>query len=152
MSRGSRRIPFGSRPVWRRAPALAWPAALVLFTSAACNDREVKEWTPGDHDRADKGGQVSGTALPGQEEASLVAVTWRQSCASCHGSGGRGDGPNGRMMKVPDLTRPDFQKGFSDDQIAEVIRKGRNQMPSFASLPPKVIDGLVKYVRSLGRP
>ena len=136
-------------PVEQRRRARCWPVALFLMLPA-CEDRDVQTWSPGDHDHADKAGQV-GTAAPGQEEASLVAVTWRQSCATCHGMGGRGDGPTGRMMKVPDLTRPDFQRGNSDEQIAEIIRKGRNQMPSFGSLPPKVVDGLVAHVRSLAR-
>jgi mono/diheme cytochrome c family protein len=123
---------------------------LIGFALAGCNEREVQTWSPGDHDHAQKGGQVSGTAAPGQEQASLVAVTWRQTCAPCHGMGGRGDGPTGRMMKVADLTGVDFGSR-SDEEIAKIIREGRNQMPAFSALPPAVVEGLVKHVRSLGR-
>jgi cytochrome c oxidase cbb3-type subunit 3 len=93
---------------------------------------------------------VSGTVAPGQEEASLIAVTWRQNCARCHGMAGRGDGPDGRMLRTPDLTRSDFQERYSDAEIAAIIKKGRNKMPSFKSLPDKVIDGLVRHVRRIG--
>lgn len=141
---------MNDRPIRMAARRLRLIAPLFIAALVSCEERDVKEWSPADHDHVDKGGQVSGSALPGQELASLVAVTWRQSCASCHGMGGRGDGPTGRMIKVPDLTRPDFQKDTSDEQIAEIIAKGRNKMPAFGSLPPKVIEGLVGHVRELG--
>lgn len=51
------------------------------------------------------------------------------------------------MMRSPDLTRPDWQARVTDDQIAEVIRKGRNKMPAF-DLPAPVISGLVSRIRS----
>lgn len=135
----------------RRLRCGPWLWVLFALALAACEDRDVETWTPADHDHADKkAGQVSGTAAPGQEQASLVAVTWRQSCASCHGMGGRGDGPTGRMMKMPDLSRPELQNR-SDEELAKVIREGRNQMPSFGSLPPAVVEGLVKHIRTLRR-
>jgi mono/diheme cytochrome c family protein len=112
---------------------------------------DVRQWAPADHEGESKGGrQVTGSAAPGEEDATLIAVTWRQNCARCHGPTGRGDGPEGRMLKVADLARPDFQNRASDADIAKVIRKGRNKMPAFETLPEKVVEGLVKHVRRLG--
>lgn len=142
-------------PASRRALTPTLGLILVLGTSlVACDSGggDVRPWKPEDHDKAgpDTGRQVSGTVAPGEEEASLIAVTWRQNCARCHGVAGRGDGPEGRMLRTPDLTRPDFQERYSDAEIAAVIKKGRNKMPAFGSLPDKVIEGLVRYVRRLG--
>jgi cytochrome c oxidase cbb3-type subunit 3 len=133
-----------------------WLRVLVLaLAGLACNGagEEIREWSPADHDNT-KGPaalQTSGTARPGHEGESLIAVAWQQSCARCHGPRGRGDGPEGPVLRVPDLTRPEWQDGTSDELISVVIRKGRNKMPAH-DLPPKVIEGLVKHVRSLRRP
>lgn len=51
------------------------------------------------------------------------------------------------MLRVPDLTRADWQESVSDEAIAETIRKGKNRMPAF-DLPPQVVDGLVRRIRS----
>jgi cytochrome c oxidase cbb3-type subunit 3 len=52
------------------------------------------------------------------------------------------------MVKAPDLSRPEWQAATSDEQIAAVIREGRNKMPRF-ELPPAVINVLVRRIRSL---
>ncbi len=130
---------------------LSLAAALLV----GCNDDAgpVREWTAADHTHNERPtGQVVGTAAPGEENATLVAVTWRQNCAVCHGRAGRGDGPQGRMLKVPNLARPDFQSGYSDEQIANVIKQGRNKMPAFGHLPPDVVRGLVGHIRSFAGP
>jgi hypothetical protein len=51
------------------------------------------------------------------------------------------------MLRVPDLTRADWQQRVTDQEIAETIRKGRNKMPAF-DLPAPVLDGLVKRIRA----
>jgi mono/diheme cytochrome c family protein len=124
--------------------ALAGLATVVLCL--ACDDGgEVRVWQPGDHDgEAKNAGQVDGVAAPGEEDATLVSMTWKQTCAQCHGMSGRGDGPQGRMLRVADLTATKA----SDEELANTIRKGRNQMPAFGeSLPPHVVDGLVRMIR-----
>lgn len=113
---------------------------------------EVRAWQPSDHD---------GTRAPGRQtpqdgvnkDASLgVAETvWQKTCASCHGAAGRGDGPLGPSMSAPDLTRPEWLAATSDEDIAKVIREGRNKMPAHADLPASTVDALVKRIRSKGR-
>lgn len=51
------------------------------------------------------------------------------------------------MLRAPDLTRPDWQDRVSDQDIATIIRNGKDKMPKF-DLPPQVLDGLVKRIRS----
>ena len=111
----------------------------------------VREWTPADHDQP-PGAQVPKAspkaAQPkGQPDGNLVELAWARSCTTCHGPLGRGDGPQGRMMKAPDLTRAEWQDRVSDDEIAQTIRKGRNSMPAF-DLPPNVLQGLVQRIRA----
>lgn len=129
-------------------------AALVLV---GCDSApgDVREWSPGDHDQApvtqgapNPRGAVS--ARPGAE-IDLVQLAWEKNCTLCHGARGRGDGPQGPMLRAPDLTRAEWQDRVSDAEIAETIRKGRNKMPAF-DLPPQVIQGLVLRIRTSKRP
>ena len=126
--------------------------SLVLMGLVGCDEGggDLRPWAPGDHDHAENAGQVAGTAVPGQENASLVRATWRNQCAQCHGPTGRGDGPQGRMLRVPDLNKSDWQSRATDATIANVIRRGRNKMPAFDKLPDDIVDGLVAHIRSFG--
>lgn len=51
------------------------------------------------------------------------------------------------MVRAPDLTRPDWQANISDEEMAAIIRKGKNKMPAF-DLPDQVVQGLVQRIRS----
>ena len=76
---------------------------------------------------------------------------WKQACASCHGPLGRGDGPLGPSLKAPDLTRDEWLSTVTDEQIATVIRNGKDKMPAHPDLPDSALDALVKRIRSKGR-
>ena len=130
---------------------LRWALIASIAALAACN-REVREWTPTDHDQpanADNGAPPP--RRPAGSEAApdenLIELAWQKSCATCHGPRGRGDGPEGPMVHAADLTRADWQDHITDAQMKETIRKGRNRMPPF-DLPPAVIDGLVLRIRA----
>jgi cytochrome c oxidase cbb3-type subunit 3 len=124
---------------------------VIASLAAACQGGgEVRERTAEDHDNNAQAGQVTGSAAPGEEDATLIGVAWQQNCARCHGRGGRGDGPEGPMYRPADLTRAAFQDQATDEDIKAVILKGRNKMPKFDHLPPKIVDGLVRHVRRLG--
>jgi cytochrome c oxidase cbb3-type subunit 3 len=111
----------------------------------------VREWTPTDHDQpAEQAGQpkASKAAQPkGQPDGNLVEMAWARSCATCHGQVGRGDGPQGKLAKAPDLTRADWQDRVTDEQIIDKIRKGGNGMPA-SELPAAVLQGLVQRIRA----
>ena len=112
----------------------------------------LKEWTPADHHSADddKGVPQSdrGPQMKGSETAELVDLAWRQQCTLCHGPMGQGDGPQGPMFRPPNLTDPEWQAKTGDDEIAAVIKNGKNKMPKF-DLPDDVVAGLVGHVRML---
>jgi hypothetical protein len=137
----------------RPLPSPRWLIVTFLFAMSGCgrSSSDVREWQPSDHDQAiGQQGQVAAKPSPSGQtgpDNSLVELAWQRNCASCHGPVGRGDGPQGPMMRAPDLTRAEWHTQVTDEQIAEVIRKGRNKMPAFESLPPQVITGLVARIR-----
>lgn len=153
----------GAAPVARfatRGAAFAVAAASVLLF--AC-DRPpsadgMREWSAADHDRAEEqsAGAGAGQAAPQPQrgekrdggESALIEVAWAQNCAICHGPVGHGDGPNGPMVKAPDLTREDWQGKIGDDDIAATIRTGKGKMPKF-DLPDPVVRGLVARIRAV---
>ncbi len=128
----------------------------VAFISA-CNPSpgEVREWTPADHDQPPRATNASPPGASargdGSAEAQLVEIAWQKHCLMCHGARGRGDGPQGPMMRAPDLTRAEWQERVTDQEILETIRKGRNRMPAF-DLPPQILEGLVKRIRANRQP
>jgi cytochrome c2 len=99
------------------------------------------------------------------------AETYRQCCAVCHGTAGKGDGPAASALKVapPDLStlarRHDGR--FPDAYVSEVVRNGVNvaahgtaEMPiwgplflaldsSFQSQTKLRIANLTNYIKSL---
>ncbi len=88
----------------------------------------------------------SGGNRPNSDEM-LVELTWNENCESCHGAEGRGDGPNGRLVKAPDLTRADWQDKVTDEQIADQIKNGKGLMPKF-DIPDVAVKGLVARIRA----
>ena len=93
--------------------------------------------------------------LHGQEAAQL----YEQTCAICHGIGGKGDGPNSRSLqpKPADLTV--VAKGKSDAYLIKVVSEGGPAvgksplMPSYKGvLDAKQIQSVVRYVKGLTAP
>lgn len=73
-------------------------------------------------------------------------VRFAQACAACHGAnaeGGRG----------PNLARSDRVRGFTDDELFNVIRRGvpGTAMPAFP-LPNNTIWQIAAFLRSLSTP
>lgn len=138
---------------------------LGLVLLAACQEprRELREWQPSDHQTPSGAGAADddGRAAPPPEtdadpaatEQRVATALFGSLCASCHGTEGRGDGP-GRppVAQIPDLTRAEWQRGRSDEEIARVIREGRGGfMPGFGErLSPAGVEALTRHVRRLG--
>jgi cytochrome c551/c552 len=98
----------------------------------------------------------SAPASPADEARTLA----QNRCASCHGAGGKGDGPNAATLPVKprDLSQKEWQKSVSDAQIRAVIVKGGAGVGKSMLMPPnpdleakpEVVDALVKMVRGYG--
>ena len=82
---------------------------------------------------------------------------YRERCASCHGDGGRGDGPSARSLQRPprDFRNPRWQHERSDNRIRTVIVQGGPAlglgpgMPASPDLSPADVDALVTCIRGL---
>ena len=125
----------------------------MMASLTACRSKPVREWRADDHDEEPGGGSAAGQvaavnpATAGSAGADALAeTTWRSTCAICHGMLGHGDGPNGPMVKAPDLTQ--VQATRNDEQLAATIRSGKGKMPAFPQLPPAVVAGLVRRIRA----
>jgi mono/diheme cytochrome c family protein len=138
-----------------RPEQLAW---FLLFGSliTACrrDPDDLREWRVEDHDHTStpNAAQVADPAPDAAVDpmgiSDVTIAAWKQRCVTCHGTVGRGDGPQGPMVRASDLTRPAWQASVNDAQIAQTIRTGRGSMPGF-DLPEATINGLVKLIRLL---
>jgi cytochrome c5 len=127
---------------------------LLALGALACgcdrSDAPVREWTAKDHDPPARptgapGGRVSDAGTP----PGMGGRLFESQCARCHGLGGKGDGPDGRPLGTPDISRHAWQAGATDEAIASVIESGRGAMPPF-QLGAPAVRALVSHVRSLG--
>lgn len=134
-----------------KIPACRSAALLLAISLAACDPApgDVREWTPADHDQPPAAQNAPprprGSAAAG--DLDLVELAWERNCTPCHGQRGRGDGPQGPMLRAPDLTRGEWQDKVNDPEMLETIKKGRNKMPAF-DLPEAVLKGLVQRIRA----
>ena len=103
----------------------------------------------------DQGQVVGGSVSPADAEAHDM---FTHVCAMCHGSEGRGDGPNGASLnpKPRDYTDQAWQASVTDDEIRKAILEGGPAVGKSAAMPPnptlrdkpEVVAALVKIVRS----
>lgn len=94
-------------------------------------------------------------AADGDAAKGKALYAGKGGCVNCHGPGGRGDGPAGKMLVPPpaDLTGPKT-KAKSDAELLKTIREGRSgtAMAAFkGQLSEQEIRDLLAYVRSLGK-
>jgi mono/diheme cytochrome c family protein len=93
------------------------------------------------------------TAVHGQDATSTKDLKageqlFKSKCSLCHGDDGSGNAPAGKALKAKDL-RSNEAQGLSDDELASMIKKGKNKMPAFGSLSDAQIKTLVAEVRHL---
>jgi mono/diheme cytochrome c family protein len=122
-------------------------------------------------------GLAAGPAQAEELASYTGAELYGRFCGSCHGAGGRGDGPVAATMKVevPDLTRLARRPGgFPEEQVRRIIdgreviaAHGRRSMPVWgyefagatvaepdagAAEAAALIERLVAHLRTLQRP
>lgn len=81
------------------------------------------------------------------------------TCAPCHGDGGKGDGPAGKIFKPPpqDHTNATYMDTMTDEDMTKIINfggaiKGKPSMPSNPQIRGDEMKALIAYVRSLSHP
>jgi cytochrome c oxidase cbb3-type subunit 3 len=139
-----------------RGPHL-WLVALSVVLVVGCGRNDAREWAAADHDQppdrpspaanTPRAAQPAGSSASANTNANVVEAAWKQQCSKCHGPSGKGDGPEGPMVKAFDLTSASWQASVTDAQIAATIAQGRGKMPAF-SLPPALVAALVGRIRA----
>jgi mono/diheme cytochrome c family protein len=101
---------------------------------------------------------TSATLAQDKEEGKKFYVTY---CSSCHGDGGKGDGPAAASLPVKPANHTDgnVMNKMSDKALMDIISKGGQAagksafMPAWGgSLRDKQIADIVAYLRSIANP
>lgn len=89
---------------------------------------------------------LAGTA-PGAQD---MAAVYKRQCASCHGGDGSGKTGPGKVFKLRDLRSAEVQSQ-SDEQLFDILNKGKGKMPAYANLGHDTLHGLVKHMREMAK-
>jgi cytochrome c6 len=87
--------------------------------------------------------------LPAQAADDAAASLYKAKCAGCHGADGSGSAM-GKKLGAHDFHSAEVQK-MSDEDLSKAISSGKNKMPSYKTLKPEDVQGLVAYIRDLGK-
>lgn len=99
-------------------------------------------------------------ARAGEPDLKRGAATYKELCAKCHGSGGKGDGKDAATLatKPKDLTDCARLTTFTDERLFAIVKNGgaaeglSKDMPPYAdALEDDEIRDTVAFVRSLCR-
>lgn len=84
--------------------------------------------------------------LADQQSLDAGRAAFEQSCAACHGSAGRGDGPQAsQFTRMPQLRF--LEDTRRDEQLFRAISRGVGNMPAI-ELPDDVKWSIINYLRS----
>lgn len=78
------------------------------------------------------------------------AALFKSKCAMCHGPDGTASTTMGKNLGIKSYKASEVQK-TSDADLKNTIINGKGKMPSYKTLTPEQVDGLVKYIRELGK-
>ncbi len=126
-------------------PLLLLPAVVFLAIGAASNPSA-----------APQEGAASKTAKPGANPAmNRAKEIYNFDCAICHGPNGNGktDLAKDMQLTLTDFTDPKTFEGKTDDQLFDMIRKGKDKMPAEDAARAKndEVKALVQYIRTFSK-
>ena len=145
----------------------------LIIIPALLRERRAPDATPSDKPAAASSGWLDqaeappskGKDLPPVDPATVLSPTptlldrgaalFKQNCTSCHGDGGRGDGPAAGTLnpKPRNFSQPEkWTRGYRITDIFTTITTGLKGtgMAAFDFVQPADRMALVHYVRSLG--
>jgi cytochrome c6 len=77
------------------------------------------------------------------------ADIYKARCAMCHGDDGTASSPAGKLFKAASFRDPAIIK-ISDADRLEIVKKGKDKMPSFGDkLKDDQIKAVLAYIRTL---
>ncbi len=159
------------------APGVGWPSTEAIDEDVARIQELARERVAAG-EQAPSGPQAemptAAAAAPAEPEPAAVpepepqapdatrgAPLYAQYCASCHGSGGHGDGPAGAALDPhpTDHTDGSYMNTLSNEHLFKVVAEGGASVGKSASMAPwggvlseEQIWNLVAYVRTLADP
>jgi mono/diheme cytochrome c family protein len=84
-----------------------------------------------------------------------VKEIYKVDCALCHGDNGNGktDLATGMGLTLSDFTDPKTLQGKTDEDLFDLIRKGKDKMPGEDAGRAKndEVKGLIEYIRSFSK-
>jgi mono/diheme cytochrome c family protein len=136
-------------------------SVLLLLTLPVLGCRPAESATDPRATRPPAGSDVvvaaaAGAPITPADRAQAKSI-WTSRCVTCHGAGGKGDGPaaSGLNPKVSDFADAAVQRSFTDEQIAKAIVGGgvavgqSQMMPANKDLAEK--PGVVQALREMIR-
>jgi len=125
-------------------PLLLLPAIVFLAIGAASN--------PSPEPQEGAGAKSSKAANPAMARAKEI---YGFDCAICHGANGNGktDLAKDMQLNLTDFTDPKTFEGKTDDQLFDLIRKGKDKMPAedASRAKPDEVKAIVQYIRTFSK-
>lgn len=123
-------------------PLLLLPAVVFLAFGAASTSSAAPQ-------EGAKTAKSAGGVTP------RVKELYKIDCALCHNANGDGktDLAKGMELTLSDLSDPKTLEGKTDDQLFDLIRKGKDKMPGEDASRAKndEIKGLIEYIRGFSK-
>lgn len=126
----------------RRERSWAVTLAAALLVGVGASSAGAEEW------KAPAEAKATKNPVKGVGNAKKTIET---NCVTCHGPGGKGDGPAAAALPPPkpaDWTSAKVQTE-TDGELFWKISHGRGAMPPWKSLPEKDRWEIINYIRTL---
>jgi mono/diheme cytochrome c family protein len=127
-------------------PLLLLPAVVLLVVGAAFNSAAAPQ--------AGTAAPPKG-AKPANESLTRAKKIYAVDCALCHGDNGNGktDLAKDMQLSLTDFTDPKTLEGKTDDQLFDLIRKGKDKMPGEEAARAKndEVKAVIQYIRNMSK-
>jgi len=128
-------------------PLLLLPAVVFFALGAASNPSAAPQESAANASKT--------TTKPAAGPSARVKEIYKYDCALCHGDNGNGktDLAKDMQLTLSDFTDPKTLDGKTDDQLFDLIRKGKDKMPGEEAARAKneEVKALIQYIRSLSK-
>lgn len=127
-------------------PLLLLPAVMFLALGAAYDLSAAPQ------EGATPSAKTSKTGTENQTRAKKI---YEVDCALCHNSNGNGktDLAKDMQLTLSDFTDPKVLQSMTDDQLFDLIRKGKDKMPGEDAARAKndEVKALIQYIRTFSK-
>jgi cytochrome c5 len=130
-------------------PLLLLPAVVFLAIGAASTSSAAPQ-----EGAASKTSKAAASSSPNPSKNRAKEI-YSFDCAICHGPNGNGktDLAKDMQLTLTDFTDPKTFDGKTDDQLYDLIRKGKDKMPAEDAARAKndEVKALVQYIRTFSK-